>query len=129
MTALSHRAGSPVPLAICPHATGTSAHRISESAALAAAFHGPARPSLHVFKPFTGHALGASGLLDTALLAGTLRHARLAANLPGITAPDIRWTMPDTPRTLACGDRVLKIAAGMGGHNAGILLQCPGLGA
>ena len=117
--------GGAHPVAICPHATGTSAHRVSETAALAHAFHGAARPSLHVFKPFTGHALGASGLLDTALLAGTLRHARLAGNLPEITAPDSGWRLPGVPCVLSPGDRVLKIAAGMGGHNAGVLLQCP----
>ena len=111
---------------LSPHATGTSAHRISESAALDQAFPlQTARPDLFAFKPFTGHALGASGLVDVALLAGFFARGLRPANPPGLTPPSSGWTMPENSRRLDAGETYLKIAAGMGGHNAGVLLRAP----
>ena len=108
--------------AVCPHATGTSAHRISESEALARAF-GTHRPSLHLLKPFTGHALGASGLLDTALLAASMRDGALPPNVRGLSPPADGWRMPDPESPPVSPGPVLKISAGMGGHNALVVLR------
>lgn len=113
---------------ICPHATGTAAHRVSESASLAGAFgFSPAFlspvPSLHILKPFTGHTLGASGLVDAALLAGFLRLGSLPPNLPGLATPSPGWDLPTKSKAIRPGQSVLKIAAGMGGHNAALLLD------
>jgi 3-oxoacyl-(acyl-carrier-protein) synthase len=111
---------------LSPHATGTAAHRISESAALELAFPDRAwRPDLFAFKPFTGHALGASGLVDVALQAGFFARGLRPVNLPGLTPPSPGWVLPEQSRNLGAGETYLKIAAGMGGHNAGILLNVP----
>lgn len=121
--ALAELSPSP-PVGLSPHATGTAAHRTSEAAALELAFPDPRqRPELFAFKPFTGHALGASGLVDMALLAGGFARGHRPANLPGLTPPAPAWYLPSVTAPLRPQETFLKIAAGMGGHNAGILVQ------
>lgn len=124
--ALAGLAPAPV-TALSPHATGTAAHRISETAALNRAFpREGTRPDLFAFKPFTGHALGASGLVDAAILAGFLGRGVRPANPCGLTPPSAGWNLPHPCQTRLPGEMILKIAAGMGGHNAGILLSAGG---
>jgi 3-oxoacyl-(acyl-carrier-protein) synthase len=102
-------------VAVVPHANGTRAGGGAEQAALGAfgAFgRGPLGGVL--LKPYLGHALGASGLLEAALLAGFLREGRLPPNLAGLTggvlALDREHVEP--------GEVVLKISTAMGGHHA-----------
>lgn len=113
--------GLPAPAVICPHATGTPNHATAEIAALRRVF-GDALPPLLLLKPFTGHSLGASGLLDTALLAAALHQGPLPGNLPHLSAPPgvplPAETLPLPPKT-----SLLKIASGMGGHNAAVVLR------
>ncbi len=104
----------PRPVIICPHATGTPNHAKAEMHALRTAFVNPL-PSILLLKPFTGHTLGANGLLDTALIASALPN--LPGNLPGLTG-----VSPDVV-DLHVGDEILKITSGMGGHNAAIGLK------
>lgn len=100
---------------ICPHATGTPNHAVAEVNALRAAFS--PIPPLLLMKPFTGHTLGASGLLDVALISAAMRQASLPKNLPHLSHPtDISLETPQNPA------RILKIASGMGGHNAAVML-------
>ncbi len=108
--------------AVCPHANGTRSNREAESAALAAAFS--ARPAaLFLPKPATGHSLGASGALELVLLAAALREGRLPANPPGLSVPAAGWTAPAAPVRLEAGETALKVAIGMGGHNAVLALR------
>ena len=113
------RAELPGPIrALLPHASGTRASGRSEAAALHAAFPEPTPPTLHLLKPFTGHTLGASGALDTALLVASLAENRLPPNLPGLTPPAPRFRLPSEPEPVTPGDVVLKLSSGMGGRNA-----------
>ena len=106
--------------AICPHASGTRLHSQAEERALLDALQ-PKHPiSLHPLKPFTGHTVGASGALDTAILAHYLRQRKLPPNL-ALTQPPAPFTLP-TEIADATGT-VLKIAVGMGGHNSLIALK------
>ncbi|MCP5535213.1 MAG: hypothetical protein H7A51_03140 [Akkermansiaceae bacterium] len=110
--------------AICPHASGTLLHGKAELAALRAALPDDQRISLHPLKPFTGHTVGASGILDVAILARFLRDRQLPPNLPDNTSPDEPFTL--APNKLAAeGSTLLKIAVGMGGHNSIISLRSP----
>jgi 3-oxoacyl-[acyl-carrier-protein] synthase II len=113
--------GLPAPALICPHATGTPNHATAEVAALRTAF-GDRLPPLLLLKPFTGHSLGASGLLDTALLAAAMGQPPLPGNLPGLTCPT-GITLPATPISMPKDSTILKIASGMGGHNAAVGLR------
>ncbi len=101
------------PALVCPHATGTLNHSQSEMQALRTAFG--AVPPLLMLKPFTGHTLGACGLLDVALIATAL--PTLPGNLSGLTGVSAEMT------SWKAGDEILKIASGMGGHNAVVGLR------
>lgn len=113
--------------AVCPHASGTAAHGAAEHRALRTwASKHPAPPvSLHFMKPFTGHSLGASGALDTAILALYLRDGLLPPNLPGLVPLEPPLSAPLTPTPLDPDEIVAKIAVGMGGHNAVLALRPP----
>lgn len=102
------------PTAVCPHATGTAVQALADPAALARAFPNQ-RPTLHLLKPYVGHTIGASGLLESVILAAFLRDGTLPPNPAGLFAPD-GFHLP-TAETPAAGP-VCKISHGMGGHNA-----------
>ena len=76
------------------------------------------KPTLHLLKPFTGHSLGASGALETALLAHAMRDGLLPANLPNLTEPAKGFAVPATASKLAKDELVLNLSVAMGGHNA-----------
>jgi len=107
------------PVAVCPHATGTAVQAAADPAALTQGFPVD-RPSLHLLKPFTGHTIGASGLLESVILAAFLRHGRLPPNLPGLYAPS-GFELPIA--ALAATGPVGKLAHGMGGHNALLVIS------
>ncbi len=106
-------------VALCPHATGTLNHARVEPPALLRALDGRLVPLLPL-KPQTGHTLGASGLLDVALLAACMADGWLPAALPGLAPPACGLHLIDSPLQLSAGDRVVKLASGMGGHNAAV---------
>jgi len=109
------------PLAVCPHATGTAVQATADPAALARAFP-DVRPTLHLLKPFFGHTIGASGLLESAVLAAFLGNGSLPPNLPGLHPPE-GFVLPDLP--LTASGPVAKLSHGMGGHNAILVLTPP----
>jgi len=121
----------PAIAAICPHASGTLLHGKAELAALRSALPKSllegARPiSLHPLKPYTGHSVGASGLLDVAILSHYMRQQKLPPNLPELTQPGEPFDLPSTSQNLdTSGSTVLKIAVGMGGHNSVVSLRSP----
>lgn len=106
--------------ALCPHANGTPAQMRAESAALAAWSE---KPTLHLTKPRCGHSLGASGALETLLLADSMRQGLLPANSPALTAPAPGFELPVEPREIQSGHIALNMSVGMGGHNAVLALQ------
>ncbi len=109
------------PKAVCTHATGTAVQAIADPAALSRAFP-DARPTLHLLKPFTGHTIGASGLLESVILARFARDRQLPPNLSGLHAPH-GFELPDHVLD-ACGP-IHKLSHGMGGHNALLVLTPP----
>ncbi len=122
--AVSELDSEPAVVAICPHASGTHLHGKAELAALRAVIAEDASISLHPLKPFTGHTVGASGVLDTAILAEFMKKGQLPGNLKGNTCPQAPFSLQ--PNILAAdGSTVLKIAVGMGGHNSIISLRSP----
>ncbi|MGJ8632596.1 MAG: beta-ketoacyl synthase N-terminal-like domain-containing protein [Luteolibacter sp.] len=103
-----------LPTAICPHSTGTKIQARAENAILRKSFDA-APPDLHLLKPYVGHSIGASGLLESAVLLRFMKEGMLPPNLPGTTPPD-GWTCP--AKATSCKGAVFKLAHGMGGHNA-----------
>jgi 3-oxoacyl-[acyl-carrier-protein] synthase II len=109
------------PAAVCPHATGTAVQALAESAVFSRALVEPL-PTLHLLKPWVGHAIGASGLLESVILARFLRDGKLPPNVPGLMAP-AGFQLPN--QLLAAEGPVYKLSHGMGGHNALLLLSPP----
>jgi 3-oxoacyl-(acyl-carrier-protein) synthase len=105
-------------VALCPHATGTAVQATADPAAFRRAF-GAALPTLHLLKPYTGHTIGASGLLESVLLVRFMQDGKLPPNLAELHAPP-GFRLPDTE--LEISGLVGKLSHGMGGHNALILL-------
>lgn len=109
------------PVAVCPHATGTAVQAIAEPAALNHAFP-DCKPTLHLLKPFTGHTIGASGLLESVILARFLQDRKLPPNLAGRAMPS-GFHLPD--EALDARGSIYKLSHGMGGHNALLVLTPP----
>lgn len=105
------------PGAICPHATGTAVQAKADPVNLARTGGGA---SLHLLKPLLGHTIGASGLLESVILARFLRDGGLPPNLPGLHVP-AGFTLPEHP--VPAGGPVFKLSHGMGGHNALLVLD------
>ncbi|MFD2255350.1 beta-ketoacyl synthase N-terminal-like domain-containing protein [Luteolibacter algae] len=104
-----------LPSAICPHATGTKVQARAERMIFQEAFRDHADISFHLLKPYFGHTIGASGLLESAVLARFMAESQLPPNLKGTGGPG-DWPVPDAVKE--CGGPVFKLAHGMGGHNA-----------
>lgn len=113
----------PAITAVCPHASGTLLHGKAELSALHESLPAGDPVSLHPLKPFTGHTVGASGVLDVAILTDFLRKRELPPNLPNLTQPEGFNLSPNDLDP--GGSTVLKIAVGMGGHNSAVSLRTP----
>jgi len=77
---------------------------------------------LHLLKPFTGHTIGASGLLESVILASFLKRGKLPPNLAGRTTPP-GFQLPE--QVLEASGPIYKLSHGMGGHNALLVLTPP----
>ncbi len=109
------------PTAVCTHATGTAVQAKADPAALVRIYP-EEKPSLHLLKPFLGHTIGASGMIESVILARFLRDGMLPPNRVGMHAP-AGFTLPTHP--LAASGPVAKLSHGMGGHNALLVLTPP----
>jgi len=106
------------PVALCPHASGTQVQASAEPAAIRRAL--PEQVGWLPLKPFTGHALGASGLLETLILAAFLQQQRLPPLLSGLYCPQ-----GNSLSTSTAPGPVFKIASALGGRNALAALAPP----
>jgi len=110
-----------MPGAVCPHATGTAVQACADPAALARSFP-DARPSVHLLKPFSGHTIGASGLLESVILARFLRAGKYPPNLVGLHQPP-GFHLPT--EALDVQGSIYKLSHGLGGHNALLAITPP----
>jgi len=104
---------------VCPHATGTMVQAIADPAWMNRAFT-DAKPPLILLKPFIGHSIGASGLIESAILAGFLRKRRMPGNLKGLSSA-AGFDLPHEP--FDARSPVAKVSNGMGGHNALLVIS------
>lgn len=109
------------PAAICPHATGTAVQSVADPAVLSRCFP-DALPTLHLLKPFTGHTIGASGLLESVILARFLADGKLPPNRMNHHSP-AGFRLPEV--SLDATGPIYKLSHGMGGHNALLVLTPP----
>jgi 3-oxoacyl-[acyl-carrier-protein] synthase II len=106
--------------AVCPHATGTAVQRAADPAWLSRVFEGGDKPGLHLLKPLLGHTIGASGLLESVILASFLRRGMLPPNPDGLHAPEGFGLNSAPVRSMRA---VAKVSHGMGGHNALLVMK------
>jgi 3-oxoacyl-(acyl-carrier-protein) synthase len=104
---------------ICPHDTGTQTQARAERTFLTETFPNPTI-DLCLLKPFVGHTVGASGLLESVILLAFMRE--------GMTPPNLGSTsgtgdFPAPLDSLPLSGPVFKLAHGMGGHNALAVFQ------
>lgn len=112
-----------IPSVIVPHATGTRAQARAELAMFTRMFP-QEQPNVSLLKPHLGHTLGASGLVETAILAAYLREGRLPPALPGLTLPPgMRFETNNTSARFR--GTLCKLAHSLGGHNSLLYLQQP----
>lgn len=109
------------PHAVCPHATGTAVQAAADPALLEKVFHA-SQPTLHLLKPMLGHAIGASGMLESVILSRFLRDGMLPPNLAGLHVPE-GFFLPD--HAVQATGAVAKLSHGMGGHNALLVMTPP----
>ena len=112
---------------VSAHGTSTQLNDRTESVALAR-FFGSRRNDVPVtaLKSMTGHAIGASGAMETVALCLSFRH--------GVLTPTINYEFPDPecdvnlvanqPRQMQ-PTVALNLSYGFGGHNACLVLTAP----
>lgn len=111
-----------MPSVVVPHATGTLAQARAELAMFGRMFS-LQKPDVCLLKPWMGHTLGASGLIETAILAEFLRESRLPPAIPCLTpVPGMRFA--DAMPAPFSGN-ICKLAHSLGGHNSLLYLQHP----
>lgn len=110
-----------MPTAVCPHATGTAVQCAADPAVLDRVFTS-SKPTLHLLKPFFGHTIGASGMIESVILSSFLRFHQLPPNLKGMFAP-AGFILPD--QMITTTGAVAKLSHGMGGHNALLVITPP----
>lgn len=104
------------PVIWCPHASGTANNSKAETAALKAVFHKYPLPDLRMMKPWVGHTIGGSGILELACILSFVEESRLPANPSWVSAPLPEMTLQG--ETVISGKSYLiKTASSMGGHN------------
>jgi 3-oxoacyl-[acyl-carrier-protein] synthase II len=105
--------------ALCPHATGTAAQRTADPAWMRRVFADQI-PRVFLLKPMLGHTIGASGMVESTLLADAMASGQLPANRDGLHSPqDI--ILSNSP--ISFRGRLAKISHGMGGHNALLIME------
>lgn len=107
------------PSAICPHATGTRIQARAEREIFSKAISDPST-TLHLLKPYFGHTVGASGLLESAVLLHFMENGVLPQNVAGTCGTAF---LHAPPAPIALSGPVFKLAHGMGGHNALAVFQ------
>jgi len=105
--------------AISPHATGTAVQAKADPAMLRRSF-GNESPSVHVLKPFIGHTIGASGLLESVILSRFLKDDQLPPNMDDRVTPE-GFQLPSA--MIDATGPVFKLSHGMGGHNSLLVLS------
>lgn len=113
-----------IPLTVCPHASGTAGNAVSERAALKRVF-GTGLPDLRMMKPWTGHAIGGSGILELALMLAFAREGALPPNPPWVSSPE-GGACSANELPLEGRRMLVKSAASMGGHNVVLSLAVDG---
>ncbi len=111
---------------LCPHGTGCHAIDYYEAKAIEDIFGKQSKkPFITAFKPYVGHNLGASALLETAVLLLALKNNIVPSTL-NYDNPDPRFNISlVTKQTKANLTTVAKICCAFAGFNAAAIFRKP----
>lgn len=105
------------------HGTGSQANDTSEGLAISRLFTGGKQPYVSSTKWFHGHALAASGALETALVISAM-NAQRVLHTRGLKTPDPRVNVKHPVEDIVMPIKhVVKNTLGFGGANAAIVLS------
>lgn len=109
---------------IVPHGAATHLSDGYESSCLAQALQGKREHAVATaFKPYVGHMLAASGIIDTICTLLAMKHQAIPATLH--TAPDsVQLPVPLVTTRVQCPVKtVLKLSTGFTGHDAALIFR------
>lgn len=109
---------------IVPHGAATQLSDGYEASCLAQALQGKREHAVATaFKPYVGHMLAASGIIDTVCMLLAMKHQTIPATLH--TAPDdVQLPVPLVTSRLQCPVKTaLKLSTGFTGHDAALVFQ------
>lgn len=78
------------------------------------------QPAINSSKAFLGHTLGASGAIELAVCADSIRHNKVHGNLCGTILENLNYT-PETREMQV--DCAVSSSLGFGGHNSAIIVE------
>lgn len=78
------------------------------------------QPAINSSKAFLGHTLGASGAIELAVCADSIRHNKVHGNLCGTILENLNYT-PETREMRV--DCAVSSSLGFGGHNSAIMVE------
>ena len=78
------------------------------------------QPAINSSKAFLGHTLGASGTIELAVCADSIRHNKVHGNLCGTILENLNYT-PETREMQV--DCAVSSSLGFGGHNSAIMIE------
>ncbi len=78
------------------------------------------QPAINSSKAFLGHTLGASGAIELAVCADSIRHNKVHGNLCGTILENLNYT-PETREMQV--DCAVSSSLGFGGHNSAIMVE------
>lgn len=109
---------------LCPHGVGCQVIDYYETQAIAAVFgNNPKRPLITTFKPYVGHNLGASALIETVILLLSLKNNVIPQALNYDTFDskfNITLVKENQRKKLST---VMKICSAFAGFNAGVIFR------
>lgn len=108
---------------LIPHGVATGVGDRHEAATITAVFGTPPRPAVTALKPYVGHTLGGSGLVE--LILGLLCvHRDLVPPTLNLRAPDpVLGIVPVAEPQRRRVDTLVKTSNGFGGYNAAAVLR------
>jgi len=111
---------------VVPHGAATQLSDAYEAHCLSRALNGAETPAVAtVFKPYTGHLLAASGLIELVCALLAMRRGAIPAT-PGSDPSRVRLPVPLAAECLARRPRtVLKLLTGFTGHDAALVFSAP----
>jgi 3-oxoacyl-[acyl-carrier-protein] synthase II len=102
------------------HGTGTETNDAVEAAVIQTIFgNADTQPLINSTKGILGHTLGASGAIEAAVAALSVRHDLVHGNLTDDPLENLNLPLHPTERLI---NNALTVSYGFGGHNAALLL-------